>query len=201
MDIYLQTEESVTTVALNELAPPDVANSAFLEGLGLAIDETQPHLSAPIYALTVDQLTNACGDPVPGMVGWYFVATDATGIIAGEVPSVPDGPGCSRPLTSLTFGQLVDQTWKAFGLVKEHPELQAQPFDLRWLRLAGLGVEAFWLKASPFDARLCQDDRVYAFLAFQADLKDQLLPASDFLKIARKLAAARLLIDNSPKLP
>jgi hypothetical protein len=189
-------------VALNEIAPPDVAHSVFLEGLGQAIDPAQPHWCAPIYALTVDELANIAGDPLPRPIGWYCAATVEAGLMAGEVPTVPDGSDGNLPLTtSLTFGSFVEETWIAFVQLKQHPELEAQPFDVRWLRIAGLGIDAFWLKSSSHGESLGGEDRVYAFLASQSELKNRLLTAADFLKIVRMLAIASLLIDTSPTAP
>ena len=122
--------------------------------------------------------------------------------MAGEVPTAPDGPNDSLPLTtSLTFGSYVHEAWSAFAQLMQHPELQAQPFEARWLRIAGLGIDALWLKSAAHGEYLGGDDRVFAFLAWQAELKNQLLTAADFLKSVRTLAAASLLIDTSPKLP
>ena len=186
-------------VALKEIASPDATHKTFLEGLGQAISEDQPHWCAPIYALSACELANTAGDPSPKPVGWYCAATVGAGLVAGEVPTAPDGPNDSSPLTtSLTFGALVDQAWSAFVQLMQHPELQAQPFEARWLRIAGLGIDALWLKSTAHGKNLGGDDRVFAILAFQAELKNQLLTATDFLKIVRKLAAASLLIDTSP---
>jgi hypothetical protein len=201
VEVYLQIEERVRTVALNEIAPPDAAHKAFLEGLGQAVSEDQPHWCAPIYTLSNYELANTAGDPSPKPVGWYCAAMTAEGFMAGEVPTPPDGPNDNLPLTtSLTFGSWVDLTWNAFMQLKQHPELQAQPFDVRWLRIAGLSIDALWLKSAAHGEYLGGDDRVFAFLAFQPELKNQLLTAADFLKIVRTLAAASLLIDTSPKL-
>jgi hypothetical protein len=201
VEIHLQTEEGVTTVPLNEITPPDATHNAFLEGLGQQISADQPHWCAPIYALSNYELANTTGDPSPKPVGWYCAAMTAEGFMAGEVPTTPDGPNDNSPLTtSLTFGSLVDLTWNAFMQLKQHPELQAQSFDVRWLRIAGLGIDAFWLKSTAHGEYLGGDDRIFAFLAFQPELENQLLTAADFLKIVRTLAAASLLIDTSPKI-
>ena len=183
---------------LNEPTPPEVAQSTFLKGLGDATHNRQMRFSLPIYALSLKELTKDSGDLVPRAVGWHFVAVDGRGLVAGEVPNLPDSG--ERLTTSLAFGLLVEEAWKAYGQVRKHPELQKRSFELRGLRIAGLRIGAFWLKAAPFDGRLDQKDRLYAFLAFQKELKNQLVPAREFLRIARELAAKRILIDNAPKL-
>ena len=188
---------------LNETAPPDAVHKVFQEGIGQTSDTARgPRWCAPIYALTVDDLANTGGDPSPKPVGWYCAAPGEQGLMAGEVPNVPDGSDGNQQLTtSLTIGSYVQDTWKSYLRMKQHPELEAQPFDLRWLRIAGLGIDAFWVKSLSHGEFLGGGDWVYAFLAFQPELKDKLLTAAAFLKIVRKLAAASLVIDTTPALP
>jgi hypothetical protein len=203
MEIYLQTQESVTSVALNEpIRPPDAVQRTFLEGLGEVNQRNEQQFCLRIYALSVEELANDAVDLSPEAVGWYFVGTDSTGdIVAGEVPVTSGVPDSSQPLTaSLSFGSAVCEALKAYDQVKTHPELQAQPYQPRWLRIPGLRIEAFWLKAAPFDDHLGDDDRLYACRAFQPELKSRLVSGREFREIAQKLAAASLPIDNAPPL-
>ena len=186
---------------INVLPPPDAANQAFLAGLGENPDEKHGRFSFPIYALTAAELVKPGGYPVARAVGWYFVADTATGIVAGEVPDANGAATAGQgPLTtSLSFGSLVDDTWKAFGQLQQNPPLLVEPFQVLWLRLAGLAIEAFWLKASPFDGRIAANDWFYAVFSFQPMLK-RLLLADGFLRLVRQLAAESLLVDNAPNL-
>ena len=187
---------------LNEPTPPDVAQSAFFQGLGAPTNTRQLRFSLPIYVLSLKDLTNDDPDLEPRAAGWHFVAVDARGLVAGEVPNLPDKTKSSERLTtSLTFGLLVEEAWKAYSQVRKHPKLQRQSYELRGLRIHGLRIDAFWLKAAPFDGRLYKKDWLYAFLAFQKELKNQLVPASAFLKTVRELAVDRIHVNNSPNLP
>jgi len=187
---------------LNEPTPPDIAQSTFLQGVGAATNTRQLRFSLPIHVLSLKELTNDDPDLAPRAVGWHFVAVDERGLVAGDVPNLPDRTDRGEQLTtSLTFGLVVEAAWKAYGQVRKLPEVQSQSFELRTLRITGLRIDAFWLKAAPFDGRLYEKDRLYAFLAFQKELKNKLVSARDFLEIVRKLAAKRILVDNAPNLP
>ena len=187
-------------MTLHEPLPPDTARRTFLEGLG---DESaQMQFSVPIYALSVPELGTDADVLRPRAVGWNFLAVDSTGaVVAGEVPNGPDDPGSSQRITtSLSYGFLIDAAREAYRQVIEHPELKAETIQIRRLRICELRIEAFWLKAAPFDDRLGENDRVYAFLAFQPELKNKLVPTDAFLKIVRRLAASSARIDNKPRL-
>src|SRR2546421_4056350 len=187
---------------LNEPTPPDVAQSTFLKGLGAPTNTRLLRFSLHIYVLSLQELSKDNPDLKPRAAGWHFVAVDGRGLVAGEVPNLPDRTDRGEQFTtSLNFGPPVEEFWKAYGQVKKHPKLQSQSFELRTLRVNGLRIDAFWVKAAPFDGRLYDKDLLYAFLAFQEELKNRLVPALEFLKIVRKLAAERILVDNSPNLP
>ena len=108
------------------------------------------------------------------------------GAVAGEVP--------------LSYGLLLDAAREAYGQVIEHPELKDETMEIRRLRIGGLRIEAFWLKAAPFDDELGENDRLYTFLAYHPELKNKLVTRDAFLAIVRGLAAKSARIDNKPRL-
>ena len=187
--------ESVTTMALIELPPPDAAKRVFLDGLG-ANDSLQLNYSLPVYALSLEELGKA--DPIrPTALGWQFLTIDSKGFVCGEVSNQPDDPG-GEVATSLTRGTAIDECWKAYEAVKQHPEVVNEAFELRRLRISPLRIDAFWLKALPSDDVLGASDRVYPFVAFEEELKSKLLSAPDFLTIVRQLAA-KAIVQEAPR--
>jgi hypothetical protein len=182
-------------MAFIEIPPPDAWKRAFLEGLG-ANDPLQLNYSLPVYALSLEELGKA--DPIrPTALGWQFLTIDSKGFVCGEVSNQPDDPG-GEVATSLTRGTAIDECWKAYEAVKQHPEVLNEPFELRRLRISPLRIDAFWLKASPSDDVLGASDRVYPFVAFDERLKSQLLSAPAFLTIVRQLAA-KAIVQETPR--
>jgi hypothetical protein len=187
--------ESVTTMAFIEIPPPGAWKRVFLEGLG-ANDSLQLNYSLPVYALSLEELGKA--DPIrPTALGWQFLTIDSKGFVCGEVSNQPDDPG-GEVATSLTRGTAIDECWKAYEAVKQHPEVLNEPFELRRLRISPLRIDAFWLKALPSDDVLGASDRVYPFVAFDERLKSQLLSAPAFLTIVRQLAA-KAIVQETPR--
>lgn len=178
--------ESVTIMALIELPPPDAAKRVFLDGLG-ADDSLHLNFSLPVYALSLLELGKD-GPMRPTALGWQFLTIDKRGVVVGEVSNEPDYPG-GEIATTLTRGMAIDEAWKAYGVIREHPEVLKEPIELRRLRISPLWIDAFWLKALPSDDVLGASDRVYPFVAFEEQLKSQLLSAPAFLTIVRQLAA------------
>jgi hypothetical protein len=187
---------------MNERLTPDRLKRIFYEGLDDVSESARLQFSVPIYALSVPELRAGAGVLRPRAVGWNFLAVDSTGgAVAGEVPNEPDDPGSSQRITtSLSYGLLLDAAREAYGQVIEHPELKDETMEIRRLRIGGLRIEAFWLKAAPFDDQLGENDRVYAFLSFHPELKNKLVQRDVFLKIVRGLAAKSARIDNKPRL-
>lgn len=179
-----------------EIPSPDALKRIFLEGLG-AQDSLKLNFSLPVYALSLLELKKS--DPLrPTALGWQFLTIDKKGIVVGEVSNEPDDPG-GEIATTLTRGTAIDEAWKAYNVVKQHPEVLKEPFELRRLRISPLRIDAFWLKALPADDVLGASDRVYSFVAFEEKLKSKLLPAPAFLTIVRKLAA-KAIAQKAPRL-
>jgi hypothetical protein len=176
---------------LIELLPPDAQKRAFLEGLE-ADDSSELQFSLPLYSLSLQELRGNHEPVTPKALGWQFLTIDAKGATrAGEVPNEPDEEG-GKVTTTLTRGTPVDEAWKAYRQVIQHPEVRKERFELRRLRISSLRIDAFWLKMPPADDTLGAGDRLWAFVAFQEELKSKLLPVSAFLPVVRKLAAERI---------
>src|ERR1041385_5910944 len=114
-------------MALTEIPPPDAMKRAFLDGLG-ANDSLQLNFSLPLYTLSLLELGKA--DPIrPTALGWQFLTIDNRGVVVGEVSNEPDYPG-GEIETSLTRGTAIDEHWKAYDAIKEHPEVLNESFEI-----------------------------------------------------------------------
>ena len=180
---------------MTEIPPPDALKRAFLDGFG-SDDSLQLNFSLPVYALSLLELGNP-GPIRPTALGWQFLTIDQRGVVVGEVSNEPDYPG-GEIATTLTRGTAIDEAWKAYDVVKQHPEVLKEPIELRRLRISPLWIDAFWLKALPSDDILGASDRVYPFVAFDERLNSQLLSAPDFLAIVRELAA-EAIVQEAPR--
>jgi hypothetical protein len=182
---------------LTELPPPDLLKRAFLEGLE-GNDASKMEFSLPLYSLSLKELRDDPDPLRPKPLGWQFLTIDAKGVtLAGEVPNEPDEPD-GKVTTSLTRGMPIEEAWKAYREVIQHPEVLSQRFELRRLRISSLRIEAFWLKMLPADETMGPTDRVWAFVAFQEELKSKLVSVPAFLSVVRKLAE-QAVATNAPR--
>jgi hypothetical protein len=105
----------------------------------------RPH-PLPVYNLNVRELVASDDTGLETLVSWrYFATGDSGAALAGDLDLAP------RPrLTRLSYG---DPVLDALKVAKEKEELQKVPdmqtraYEPRLLRVPGLFVEAFWLKA------------------------------------------------------
>lgn len=194
MAVYVSIE-SVKTMPMIEIPPPAELMRAFLDGYG-ADQSLKLSFSLPVYAVSLPQLGQP-GPIRPEALGWQFLTIDQRGVVVGEVSNQPDNLK-SDIETSLTRGTAIDEAWKAYDAVIQHPEVLNEPFELRRLRISPLWIDAFWLKAMPSDDILGDKDRVYTFLTFEDSLKSQLLSAPAFLTIVRELAA-EAIVQEAPR--
>jgi hypothetical protein len=187
--------ESVKTMPMIEIPPPAELLRTFLDGYG-ADQSLQLGFSLPLYAISLAQLGK--DSPItPEPLGWQFLTIDQRGVVVGEVTNQPDDLSAGIA-TSLTRGTAIDEAWKAYDVVKQHPEVLNVPIELRRLRISPLFIDAFWLKALPSDDVLGAGDRVYPFVAFEEQLNSKLLSAPDFLTIVRELAAKAIVQEAPP---
>ena len=172
-------------MALTEPQVPGAVRRAFIDGMGG--DRLLPiRFSLRIYALDLGQLGKP-GPLKPIELGWQLFTIENGRIVAGEIANEPDDPNGGLSI-SLVRGTTIDEAWKAYDVVKEHPDVLNEPMELRRLRISPLRIDAFWLTTSPLDSVLGAQDRVYTFLAFEKRLNSKLLPAPKFEAVVRELA-------------
>jgi hypothetical protein len=184
-------------MALEQLSPPESVQTALLESFKESggPDEKSIRYAHPLYYIPAESLLTDA--PVLFKVaGWQFLARDVNGkAFAGEVSN-------TRALdyeTAIVQGSAVEEAFKASEEVKGLPPAQSNvSYQLRTLRIPALRIEAFWLKAGPFDDGVGDADIVYPYLTFQEKLKKAVLGMSDFLEIARGLAEIEARADSAP---
>lgn len=185
-------------MALEQPSPPGSVKNALLEGLreGGAPDEESLRYAHPLYYLPAGNLL--ADAPVQCKIaGWQFLATDPDGrAVAGEVSSAPEG----EYETAIVRGSAVDEAFKASEQVQSLLLAQSSTlYQVRKLRIPAIRIEAVWLKAAPFDDAAGNSDLVYPYVTFHENLKRKVIGMSDFLIIARGLAAKEARADTSPR--
>jgi hypothetical protein len=185
-------------MALEQLSPPELVQNALLESLNESggPDRESIRYAHPLYYIPAESLLDGAS-VLCKVAGWQFLAVDVDGTaFAGEVSTMPDG----EYETAIVRGSAVGEALKASEDVKGLlPARSNTPYQLRKLRIPALRIEAFWLKADPFDDGIGDADMVYPYLTFQTKLKNAVLGMPDFLKIARGLAEIEARADSAPR--
>jgi hypothetical protein len=145
----------------------------------------------PIYTLGIRVL--AQGGTSAGQVGWHCLCPTSKGTSIGcDVPYVNSAPDLRA---SQSQGSAIDSAAAALDWISEHPEIErtGEAYECRLLRIPGLLIEAFWLKAPPYNNGLASHDFVVPFHTYEKGLMaKRLWPMAEFLNIVRPLARSRL---------
>lgn len=150
----------------------------------------EQHNMQVIYALGLQDLMK-CGLSKARKVGWRFLACSALRqAVAANLAQVDDEP---PQMTALTRGTEIASAIRAAQRVREFaPAKDTQnEYELRVLKIPGLLIEVFWLKARN------GNDLVVPYFALFCDQLNvmRVLQLDEFLNIVKPLAQKRL--DNS----
>jgi len=147
-----------------------------------------------IYVLAVSDIANGGGLRHARPAVWEFLVGQPSGPAVAVCIAHP--PPASPPrMTSLTRGVIPAEALQATRQVERLPQVEARDYELRRLRISGLSIGAFWLKASsggrdlavPYHAIHHQLQRMRAY------------PMSEFLRVIRPLARERVRFDDAPQ--
>jgi hypothetical protein len=108
-------------------------------------------LSTPhqVFTMGLDDITSGGGLDRARPVGWRFLIEEGGRLIASaETTLLPDG---THEVSQTTEGPFVAGTDEAVKTVRNLPELAADGFELRLLRIPALYVWALWLHAPATD--------------------------------------------------
>jgi hypothetical protein len=96
----------------------------------------------PIYVLSLKDGVSASLMPSARLVGWRYYAGDVSGeVVAGDVSAT-----APPAITSLRYGDSARTALTATLALRKLPDVQANNFEARLLRIPGALVEGLWLK-------------------------------------------------------
>jgi hypothetical protein len=170
---------------------PEDAKAAFLRALG---DQPVglPLYSVPVYSLGLRGLAREEGLSGARKIGWYFLTTQGPDAVSGDVPDQP--MATEAPTASRARGPTIAAALNAYGGLAALEQVAQTQFAPRLLRIPGLLIEAYWLKAA--SDRL---DCVVPFLTYAPELRVQVaLPRAEFEGIVQGLAKRQLALRNPP---
>jgi hypothetical protein len=158
---------------------PDFANSSD-PAAGDLYKAEQGH---EVYVLSLNDLLRGAGLNAAKDAGWRFISAAAPGGV-GAVAHVSNGPDGTPLMRGISYGPEIAAALRAAREVESLPEVAAQHFELWVLRIPGVLVEAYWLKASSG-----KKDLIVPYLAGTTKLQlMKTYSVTDFLKIVRALA-------------
>ena len=100
----------------------------------------QPH---PVYNLGLDALAAGKGIEAAELVSWrYLIVEGATINKAAEIKVSPVG---ESKFNSVNAGPAVAGTAAALAVAEQLPQTQQQSYDIRFLRIPAMSVQALWL--------------------------------------------------------
>src|SRR6266542_2919283 len=173
-------------MSLFERPTPEAARNAFRAGIQGGNETVgpdypnAPEFHHPVYAVGLRALDGGAAFS-PKQVGWQFLTRDSDGrAIGGDVPQTSLDGGALT--TSRMQGPAVDKALQAILTTQELDQVRRNDYEVRVLRIPGLRIEAFWLKAKPYQDRPVSDDFVFPYLSFAEEIPErQLLPMSKFV--------------------
>jgi hypothetical protein len=149
------------------------------------------HDPQQVFKLGLRDLKAGAGTQAARSTGWrYYAGTEPGTTVLGQCsPNAANG----WQLTSVAFGNQIWSAWQASRSLDDHIDVPAAiPYELRFLTIPGILVEAFWLVN-----RAGGDDFAVVFPAPPGQLNavlnaESVYPMATFLNITGALAAARL---------
>jgi hypothetical protein len=190
-------------MALVKPKPSLAVRKAFREGLDemIRLDRAPRNLAnlvdpQQIYVLAVSDISNGGGIADARPAVWEYLVGRAAGpAVAVCIAHPPKG----KPprMTSLTRGATPAEAIEATHQVERLAQVQTRDYELRRLRISGLSIGAFWLKA-----RTGGRDLVVPYHAIHHQLQRmRAYPVSEFISVVRRLARERVQFDDAPRVP
>lgn len=188
-------------MAITKPLPSPAVRKAFRKGL----DEMVQAGRAPsdvdrtvdpqqIYVLAVSDIADGGGIAKARPAVWEFLVGRAAGpAVAVCIAHPPKGQ--PPRMTSLTRGAIPAEALEATHQVERLPQVQTGDYELRRLRISGLSIGAFWLKA-----RTGGRDLAVPYHTIHHELRRmRAYPMSEFMAVIRPLARERVQFDDAPR--
>jgi hypothetical protein len=116
------------------------ANPPLIPSLG---DLGAYRLQQPVFTLSLTAAANNNGTINPPATGWRVFAGNAVGkIVLGRVAQLPAG---GWKLVGILFGIRVFEALVVSQSLGAYPQVADAPYQVRFLAIPGMNVEAFWL--------------------------------------------------------
>jgi hypothetical protein len=154
-----------------------------------------------VFILSLKDLAGSQGKvPVTTPAGSRVLARHASGAVSAHLTEAVAGARRIASLTDLppqkNGGRDPDQLVKALEWLRQAKQVQGADYEVVALRIPALWIEAFWLRPKSGGAAhwiypVSEDPR----------LPNEIYSLKDFLGEVRKLADARLKIDDNPRPP
>ena len=150
----------------------------------LAEEMAQQKQGLKVWVLALEDLSNGAGLNGARHVGWGFLAGSPAGRpIAAQITA--SGAGQKQELTAVAQGPEVGLLMQSMHDAQSMAALQNDSYELELLRIPGILVEAFWMRASQ------GADLVVPFHTTSKELQNMRTYAIDeFTSVARSLADA-----------
>jgi hypothetical protein len=177
---------------LTQQDAPEETKQALLAGIGDYLSPADPlreelareKQGLKVWVLALEALSNGAGLSGAQQVGWGFLA-GRPGVHAIAAQITTSGVDQKQELTAVAQGPEVALLIQSIHKVQDVVERQNGSYELEILRIPGILLEAFWLKASE------GPDLIVPFHTMSKEL-DSLRPYSvdEFIAVARSLADA-----------
>lgn len=145
-----------------------------------------------LYTIALDEAARGASLDTRTPAAWRFVVTgDHKPVVACDM-SIPQ-EGAPSGVLSVRQGSGADRCYAALESIWNMAEIGPDKYELRWLSIPGLSIEAFWLHSPPEGP----GDRIVPISPQVDELKGRtVLPAQEFLAILQTLAIERLTYDD-----
>ena len=177
---------------LTQQEAPEETKQALLAGIGNYLNPGDPLMEElarekqglKVWVLALEDLSNGAGLSGAQQVGWGFLAGGPGGhAIAAQITT--SGADQKQELTAVAQGPEVALLIQSIHEAQDLAAVRNDSYELEILRIPGILLEAFWLKASQ------GPDLVVPFHTMSREL-DSMHPyvVDEFIAVARSLADA-----------
>lgn len=177
----------VSSVNLNAKTVPPTLAELTAANPGASLDHDQQE----VFVLGLQAINAGKDLSAATPAGWrFFAGYDAGKVVVGYAAARP--PSNEYRLTAVSFGAGPTLWLQQAHSLDSLPQPQTDPFQLRYLRVPGLNIEAYWLVSGGGGPDLIIPSPA-GQRQLQADLANEpVYDADTFLSILRSLAQDRL---------
>jgi hypothetical protein len=186
---------------IQRTAPPEL-RSALATGVAdflnpndrMTVDLARTPIGLQIFTLGLNDIASGSGIQAAKPAGWRFLTGELLGDVAAAEVFQPSSGTLAARMTSFSRDPIIAGALRAIQEVETLPEVQAAQYELQVLRIPGLLIEAFWLKAPDPAASL-----IVPVLTRARELQAMHpYTVAEFLSIVRGMTTHFLTFDDYP---